>query len=508
MSGFNTKTPIMDWSSFMRRDFQKENGMGALANAFNVVADTADGYGETADKNLLSQITNETDISKVPQDFYDKQNALKAKSIIEQNKNLAFQDEQRKRADELNARSDAEYAINQFNKEAMGDAINMDKASFDAKYGNAGGLDWAMMQDTFYKKEDRQFAKEDREQKNKLTNLQIQNTQNSINNQIEERNYTKKERDKKELDEQNLNSLVGKYNSWDEFKKSEDWNKPEYNYTVKKTIYDSFGKDEKASLTDQIKMEQIKARQSDLSRANEEYKAKTGKDLNQTEISSFLYEGKYPDAISPDKKKEISDKTNEKLTNMITGLEDLKRFKESYKPEFTGLGNAITGMVGDAVGTQANFINDGKEESAFRTQLPLMTGPITKAIYGGNASDKDRASIEAAMPNFRDQEKDWKAKTNIFYQKSLENIQTNLDVLKANGQDTSAYEKQLEPLKKYLDEQKKDNAPVEITSIGKAKKINLEDELKKSEQSKNKNTTKQNTTLTSSQAEALGIGFH
>jgi hypothetical protein len=275
------------------------------------------------------------------------------------------------------------------------------------------------MYDTQNKKEDRTFANEDRIKKNKLTDLQMLNTQSQINRANEEAKYTKEQRDKNTVNESNINNLVSKYSSFDDFKKSEDWNKPEYNYAVKKTFYDSFGKGEKASLTDQIKMEQIKARQSDLLRANEEYKTKTGKDLNQTEISSFLYEGKYPDAISPDKKKEISDKTNEKLTNMITGLEDLKRFKESYKPEFTGLGNAITGMVGDAIGTQSNFIkNDGKEESAFRTQLPLMTGPITKAIYGGNASDKDRASIEAAMPNFRDQEKDWKAKTNIFYQKS------------------------------------------------------------------------------------------
>ena len=142
MSGFNTKTPFMDWSSFMRRDFQKENGMGALADAFKVVADTADGYGETADKKLLSDLVNETDVSKIDNSaFYSKDNALKAKNLIETNKNLEYQEEQRNRANELNARNDAEYAINQFNKEAMGDAINMDKASFEAKYKNAGVLD-------------------------------------------------------------------------------------------------------------------------------------------------------------------------------------------------------------------------------------------------------------------------------------------------------------------------------------------------------------------------------
>ena len=164
MPGFNTKTPMMDWSPWMRRDFLAENRGGALADAFKTVGETADGYGATADKKLLSGLVNETDTSKIPtQDFYSQDNALKAKNLIETNKNLAYQDEQRKRADDINARNDAEYYIKQFNKDAMGDALKMDKPTFDAKYANVGGLDWAMMYDTQNKKEDRTYAIEDRE---------------------------------------------------------------------------------------------------------------------------------------------------------------------------------------------------------------------------------------------------------------------------------------------------------------------------------------------------------
>ena len=84
MSGFNTKTPMMDWSPWMRRDFSAENRGGALADAFKAVGQTADGYGETNDKNLLAGLANETDTSKIPtQDFYSQGNALKAKNLIE-----------------------------------------------------------------------------------------------------------------------------------------------------------------------------------------------------------------------------------------------------------------------------------------------------------------------------------------------------------------------------------------------------------------------------------------
>lgn len=390
MAAFNTKTPMMDWSSFMRRDFSKENGMGALANAFNVVADTADGYGETADKKILSSLVNETDPTKIHNNaFYSKDNALKAKSIIEQNKNLAFQDEQRKRADELNARNDAEYAINQFNKEAMGDAINMDKASFDAKYGNAGGLDWAMMQDVFNKKEDRQFAKEDREQKNKLTNLQIQNTQNSINNQIEERNYTKEQRDKKEQDEQNLNNLIGKYNSWDEFKNSEDWKNPEYNYTVKKTFYDSFEKNSKeTSITDQIKLEEISNNKKDLARVQEEYKKAYGVDMPISEQSKFVYKGELPEKLKPVDKKPLPAKEAAEFHALTKYEQVLNELEKSYHPSYVG------GLDSSLNTISPNFVlTDGHRK--FNNLMNDVLLGKTSALTG-TLSDRDMALLQSS----------------------------------------------------------------------------------------------------------------
>lgn len=425
MSGFNTKTPIMDWSSFMRRDFQKENGMGALADAFNVVADTADGYGETADKKLLSDLVNETDVSKIDNSaFYSKDNALKAKNLIETNKNLEYQEEQRNRANELNARNDAEYAINQFNKEAMGDAINMDKASFEAKYKNAGGLDWAMMYDTFNKKEDREFAREDREQKNRLTNLQIQNTQNSINNQIEERNYTKEQRDKKELDEQNLNNLVGKYNSWDEFKNSGDWNKPEYNYTVKKTFYDSFGKNQKeTSLTDQIKLEEINNNKKDLPRIQEEYKKTYGTDMPISEQSKFVYKGELPEKLKPVDKKPLPIKEAGEYQALIKYEEVLNELEKAYHPSYVG------GLDSSLNTISPNFIlSDGHRK--FNNLMNDVLLGKTSALTG-TLSDRDMALLQSSGLSETLGEKDFLEKLRQTKEQVKNMKESNLSVLQS-----------------------------------------------------------------------------
>lgn len=428
MSGFNTKTPFMDWSSFMRRDFQKENGMGALADAFKVVADTADGYGETADKKLLSDLVNETDVSKIDNSaFYSKDNALKAKNIIETNKNLAFQDEQRNRANELNARNDAEYAINQFNKEVMGDAINMDKASFDAKYGNAGGLDWAMMQDVFNKKEDRQFQKEDREQKNRLTNLQIQNTQNSINNQIDERNYTKEQRDKKQLDEQNLNNLVGKYNSWDEFKKSEDWNKPEYNYTVKKTFYDSFGKNQKeTSLTDQIKLEEINNNKKDLPRIQEEYKKTYGVDMPISEQSKFVYKGELPEKLKTVDKKPLPTKEAAEFQALTKYEEVLNELEKAYDSSYVG------GLDSSLNTISPNFVlTDGHRK--FNNLMNDVLLGKTSALTG-TLSDRDMALLQVSGLSETLGEKDFLEKLKQTKEQVKQMKDDNLEILKSQYQ--------------------------------------------------------------------------
>lgn len=458
MSGFNTKTPIMDWSSFMRRDFQKENGMGALADAFKVVADTADGYGETADKKLLSDLVNETDVSKIDNSaFYSKDNALKAKNLIETNKNLEYQEEQRNRANELNARNDAEYAINQFNKEVMGDAINMDKASFDAKHGNAGGLDWAMMQDVFNKKEDRQFQKEDREQKNRLTNLQIQNTQNSINNQIEERNYTKEQRDKKQLDEQNLNNLVGKYNSWDEFKKSEDWNKPEYNYTVKKTFYDSFGKNQKeTSLTDQIKLEEINNNKKDLPRIQEEYKKTYGMDLPISEQSKFVYKGELPEKLKTVDKKPLPTKEAAEFQALTKYEEVLNELEKAYDPSYVG------GLDSSLNSISPNFVlSDGHRK--FNNLMNDVLLGKTSALTG-TLSDRDMALLQSSGLSETLGEKDFLEKLKQTKEQVQQMKNKNLEVLSSQYDIPDGFNKNTEV---------KNNAQPVITSIRKKEDTNV-----------------------------------
>lgn len=166
MAAYNTKTPTMDFSSWLKRDFSTDNRGGALAAALTGFAETADAYGENADKELMSKYANETDASKIDGvDFYNKLNALNAAKVINDNKDRVYKDDQIARQNELNQRADAEYAIGVFNKEASNDALTMTKEEFDAKYNNAGGLDYGIMQKIFNDKEDRKFGIEDRDRK-------------------------------------------------------------------------------------------------------------------------------------------------------------------------------------------------------------------------------------------------------------------------------------------------------------------------------------------------------
>lgn len=502
MSGFNTKTPMMDWSPWMRRDFSAENRGGALADAFKAVGRTADGYGETNDKNLLAGLANETDASKIdPTQFYSQANALKGKTIIDQNKDRVFKDDQQKRANELDARNDASYHLGVFNKEAAGDALKMDKPTFDAKYANAGGLDWAMMYDIQNKKEDRTFAIEDREKKNQLTDLQMQSTQSQINRANEDYTYTKQQREQNDNDNKFLNAyysgslndelvnqykdkvspkvygtvineksssdILNKYKTWDEFKNSTDYADPKYNYQVKKTVYDSFGNKKDVSLTDQIKFEEIKSRQADITRVQEEYKKTYGVDMPVSEKSNFIYQGKLPEKMTESNdKSQIKEKTDKELRTIITGLQDLKKWGNSYNSEFSGPIDAATGAIGDLVGGQ---VSDG--EAAFRSQREGIIGPATKAVYGGNASNADRENVNNMLPNFRDGETAWKEKQKTVFTKGLENFKTNIDVLKANGFDTSAYEDEYNKLLDNTKTNNNSNNNPEITSVRKKENI-------------------------------------
>lgn len=460
MSGFNTKTPMMDWSPWMRREFSAENKGGVLADAFKVVGQTADGYGETNDKNLLAGLVNETDTSKIPtQDFYSQANALKAKNIIDQNKDRVFKDEQQKRENEVNARNDANYYLGVFNKEAAGDALKMDKPTFDAKYANAGGLDWAMMYDTQNKKEDRTFAIEDRSKKNQLTDLQMQNTQSQMNRANEEANYIKEQRDTTKQNKVNLDNLLGKYSSFEDFKKSEDWNNPLYNYDVKKTFYDSFGKTEKASLTDQIKLEEITNNKKDLPRVQEEYKKTYGLDMPISEQSKFIYKGELPEKLKPVDKKPLPSKEAGEYQALSKYESVLNELEKAYNPSYVG------GLDSSLNTVSPNFVlTDGHRK--FNNLMNDVLLGKTSALTG-TLSDRDMALLQASGLSETLGEKDFLEKLKQTKEQVQQMKSKNYDVL------SSQYEIPDGFIPKN-NESKSDNSQPVITSIRKNNTINTD----------------------------------
>lgn len=460
MSGFNTKTPMMDWSPWMRRDFSAENRGGALADAFKTVGETADGYGATADKKLLSGLVNETDISKIPtQDFYSQDNALKAKNIIETNKNLAYQDEQRKRADDINARNDAEYAINQFTKEAVGDVWKMDKPTFEAKYKNIGGYDPIVVNSEMLKKEDRNIAQEDRNKRNELTDLQMQSTQSQINRQNEEANHIKEQRDTTKQNKQNLDSLLSKYSSFEDFKKSEDWKNPAYNYDVKKTFYDFFGKAEKASLTDQIRFEEITNNKKDLPRVQDEYKKTYGVDMPISEQSKFVYKGELPEKLKPVDKKPLPSKEAGEYQALSKYESVLNELEKAYNPSYVG------GLDSSLNTVSPNFVlTDGHRK--FNNLMNDVLLGKTSALTG-TLSDRDMALLQASGLSETLGEKDFLEKLKQTKEQVQQMKSKNYDVL------SSQYEIPDGFIPKN-NESKSDNSQPVITSIRKNNTINTD----------------------------------
>lgn len=431
MSGFNTKTPTMDFSPWLKRDFSTQNRGGALAEAFQIAADLRDAYGQTADKNLLSQITNETDISKVPQDFYDKQNALKAKSIIETNKNLAFQDEQRKRTDELNARSDAEYYTNQFTKEAIGDVWNMDKESYDAKYANAGGLDKTQVQNAWNMKEDRNLSLEDRNRQIELHNLNVQNTRNSMARANEEYNYNKQQREQNKTDndfliafesgyipeaeldtykgkvspsvfngvmkQKQVNDITNKYNTLEEFRNSEEWKTTPYevkNEIFKSKVYDR----PRTAMQERMEQDYInsiseissKLGTDDLSNVDFEQAVADGK-ITRNDMTVYAYKlAKAPASKEVDKK-------------MISGdFNTINYGAETFAKLFNNK-NHDTGVFENAYQQFARYFPDmaiGKNDLAdaeFRSVFSGFAATFLKLQSGATVTDKERENFYNAL---------------------------------------------------------------------------------------------------------------
>lgn len=495
MSGFNTKTPMMDWSPWMRRDFSAENRGGALADAFKVVGETADGYGETNDKNLLAGLVNETDTSKIPtQDFYSQANALKAKNLIETNKNLAYQDEQQKRANELNARNDANYYLGVFNKEAAGDALKMDKPTFDAKYANAGGLDWAMMYDTQNKKEDRTFAIDDRNKKNELTNLQMQSTKSQMNRANEEANYIKEQRDTTKQNKVNLDNLLGKYSSFEDFKKSEDWSNPQYNYDVKKTFYDTFGKTDKASLTDQIKLEEITNNKKDLPRVQEEYKKTYGLDMPISEQSNFVYKGELPEKMKKNVGgKDLPGTVMDSLSGIMEYGNATKVIKDTYNSENVGWADNIKN------GFKNTFSEGNMNANRLESAHANLKNIVIKLRSGSAVSAQEADRMIEELGNMSSSETKFKAGLENFVNSLESKVSSQKDIYKNAGYDTTAFTTSLDYIK---------NMKTDVNSLISQEIIDRNDKKIKSVRDNNPIPTNQNISLTSSQAEALGIDFH
>jgi hypothetical protein len=420
------ETPTMDFSPFLKREFSSENRGGALADAFKAAATLADGYGETADKELLGKLANETDASKLEgADFYNKLNALNAKKIIEQNQDRVYKDEQKARENELNQRADADYAIGVFNKEVANDALNMDKTTFDAKYSNAGGIDGIMVNKLFNEKEDRNFAKEDRNIKNKLTNLQIQEANNDINYKNSENNYKIKTREQEAIDNQflidynngnitkdtlnqfgskvspkvyravidemNVNEITNKYPDFKTFQASEDWKNPNYTYSVKENIYKSFGNDKAnkdISVNDQIKLQEIDNNKKDLSRVQAEYKKAYGADMPISEQSKFVYKGELPEKLKQVEKKALPAKEAAEFQALDKYESVLNELEKAYDPSYVG------GLDSSLNTVSPNWVlSDGHRK--FNNLMNDVLLGKTSALTG-TLSDRDMALLQSS----------------------------------------------------------------------------------------------------------------
>ena len=72
-------TQQFDFTPFLRQNIPTANRGGAIADIFSAVANTADGYGENSDNELLGKLAKETDKSKIVNEaFYSPKNAITA----------------------------------------------------------------------------------------------------------------------------------------------------------------------------------------------------------------------------------------------------------------------------------------------------------------------------------------------------------------------------------------------------------------------------------------------
>jgi hypothetical protein len=157
----------------------------------------------------------------------------------------------------------------------------------------------------------------------------------------------------------------------------------------------------------------------------------------------------YFDAEDKTKTPEIKDKIKNEFLSMQQSITDLSEWGSKHKDEYTGLWNGGWGWVQDKVG----YIKP--DEATFRQRKEMIIGPITKAIYGGHASDKDRQNIVDAMPKFTDNDEAFKAKLTAVFDRAKVSLKEKIAVWKEDGYDVTVQEKFLESLSNPFD--KKEN---------------------------------------------------
>ena len=416
-TAFNTKTPVVDFSPFLKRDFSSENRGGALATAMEAVAELADGYGETKDKKLLSQYANETDASKVNNDdFYNSLNALNAKKIIEGNQDEA-------RVDEINARNDAQYYIDNFNKEAKGDAINMSKDEFNKKYNNAGGLNWAMVQDVFNQKEDRTNNQSDRNLKNNLTNLQIQNTKNKMVQQQQEYALQQQQREQNNIDNKflynvqngtipvseidkysegvsptvlngikqqgQIDDITSKYKSFSDFKNSPDWGNTSFKLKNELAKSKAFGNSGKSlTLKDQITQQRISNNIKTLPTFKSDFETKNGRKMTDIEVDNYIYNSEVPEGKKEEEKKQLPSKQVSEYQALDKYESILNELEETYDPSYVG------GLDSSLNTISPNFILTDGHRKFNNLMNDVLLGKTSS--LAGTLSDRDMALLQSS----------------------------------------------------------------------------------------------------------------
>jgi hypothetical protein len=129
--------------------------------------------------------------------------------------------------------------------------------------------------------------------------------------------------------------------------------------------------------------------------------------------------------------KEMKDKAKNEFLSMQQAINDMKNWADTHKDSYTGFVQGGWSYLTDLVGATS------KDEATFRQNKEMIIGPITKAIYGGHASDKDRQNIVDAMPKFIDNDETFKAKLNAIYTRAKKSLGEKIKTWETAGYDVT-----------------------------------------------------------------------